>query len=562
MVSDVTIRLGTRGSELALWQANYTAARIRALGREVELVILRTRGDQDQVRPVTDLGGVGVFVKRLQVALFEGEIDLAVHSLKDLPTEPNLGLVVAAYPERAPAGELLIVRAAARVEPSVGPAWIPLAHGARVGTASTRRRAQLLELRPDLEIVPIRGNVPTRVNMAREGQVDAVILARAGVDRLELSLDDMVRVELPLESFLPAPGQGALALEVRSVDVELIEFLSQLNDPIAAEATGAERLCLNGIGAGCSVPLGTLAWRDEQGLYLEAILQANPPAKSSPSEVAVMRRAFVRAPDAASAAAAALRVLSPRDLLPLALPELAGRRVLIAREEDPAAELVEALSGAGALATCAPPTRSVLCLESAAWREALSALPPAGWVLFASARAVKAAASLSDSLRADLARCQVGAVGPATARALAIQRVAVDLLAPELASNAEGFADALLVRLGAERPQILLPAARGGLPDLGDRLTAAGCALERLELYTSEPCAPPQSLEADALLLASPSGARVLLAGHAPGATPPLVAIGPTTAAEIRALGHTPAAVAETPTLSGQLAALRAALAR
>ena len=559
-----TLKLGTRGSKLALWQAHHVAGRVRELGRAVELVILKTKGDKDQSQPVTQLGGVGVFVKELERALSAGEVDFAVHSLKDLPTDLPEGLAVAAYPGRVETHELLILNPKVHApSPASGPAWLPLTEGARIGTASLRRRAQLLELRPDLVVRGIRGNVPRRVDKARTGEVDAVVLAAAGVDRLELALEGLIRVDLPLDRFLPAPGQGALAIEVRADDTELLELFAQLDLAEARESTGAERGLLNGLGRGCSVPLGTLAWRDERGICLEAILQANPPGHEPSNEVVVMRRAFVRCQAPEQASAEALRILGPKDLLPTTPEGLQGHRILIGREPEAAGELVSALRAAGATSTCQAPTRFELRGTSEAWSQALSALDPSAWVLFASARAVRAASELSaSSLREALAPFRVGAVGPATARALARQRVPVDLLAPKGAATGAGLAAALLARLGAERPPILLPAASGGRPELDEALSAAGCDVTRIELYASHPASGPASCEdVDALLLASPAGARVLLEGHAPGSTPPLVAIGPTTAAEVQALGHVVAATAATPTLAGQIEALRAALA-
>lgn len=563
MVTRETLKLGTRGSKLALWQAHHVADRIRELGQAVELVILKTKGDKDQSQPVTNLGGVGVFVKELERALAAGEVDLAVHSLKDLPTDLPEGLAVAAYPGRERPHELLILNPKVHdPSPAQGPSWLPLAEGARIGTASLRRRAQLLELRPDLQVQGIRGNVPTRVDKARTGEVDAVVLAAAGVDRLELALEGLVRVDLPLDHFLPAPGQGALAIEVRADDAELLEILGQLDLPEARETTGAERGLLNGLGAGCSVPLGTRAWRDERGICLEAILQANPPGHEPSNEVVVMRRAFVRCAEPEEASAAALRILGPKDLLPTTPEGLQGRQILIGREPEAAGELISALQAAGASSSCQTPTRFELAASDGAWSEALAAAGSGAWVLFASARAVRAASELSpSSLREALASCHVGAVGAATARALARQRVPVDLIAPEGQTTGAGLAEALLARLGEERPAVLLPAARGGRPELGAALEAAGCSVTRAELYTSQPASGAADCAGvDALLLASPAGARVLLAGHAPGSTPPLVAIGPTTAQVIEELGHPVAAVAASPTLAGQVEALRAAL--
>ncbi|MCW8140945.1 MAG: hydroxymethylbilane synthase, partial [Planctomycetota bacterium] len=210
------VRIGTRGSELALWQAHLVADHVRALGLEVELVLIKTSGDLDTTRPLAELGQatgeVGLFTKEIQRALLRGEVDLAVHSLKDLPTDPTPGLTLLARPVRAPVSDLLLCHPGAVDEADP---VVPLARGATVGTSSVRRRVQLLALRPDLELVSIRGNVPTRVDKARTREVDAVVLAMAGIDRLALDLAGVRRVELPPAWFVCAPGQGALGIEAR-----------------------------------------------------------------------------------------------------------------------------------------------------------------------------------------------------------------------------------------------------------------------------------------------------------------------------------------------------------
>ncbi|MCA8921465.1 MAG: hydroxymethylbilane synthase, partial [Planctomycetes bacterium] len=251
------LRIGTRGSKLALYQSNRVAAMIQErLGRPCELVILKTRGDVDRSRPVADLGVVGAFTKELERALLEHEVDLAVHSLKDLPTTLPPGLTVACQPERVLVHDVLLIHPEAYRPDADG---VPLRGGARLGTASLRRQAQLAAVRPDLLPVAIRGNVPTRVNMAKQGEVDAVVLAAAGVTRLELDLAPLHEHPLPTDAFLPAPAQGALGIEVRADDAELIEALQALHDPTVERATAAERELLHGLGVGCSVPLGALA---------------------------------------------------------------------------------------------------------------------------------------------------------------------------------------------------------------------------------------------------------------------------------------------------------------
>lgn len=239
------IRIGTRASALARWQAEFVADRLRSLGADVELVPISTSGDRDRNTSVARLGGRGAFTREIQQALLQGRIDLAVHSLKDLPTEPVAGLVLAAVPERAsPADALVSVRCVSLDE---------LLAGAVVGTGSLRRRAQLLRLRTDLQVRDIRGNVDTRLRKLDQGQYDAVILAQAGLERL--GLGDRIRQVLPLDALLPAAGQGALGLETRADDRRIIDFLHGLDHPPTHAAVMAERALLSALQAGCLAPV-------------------------------------------------------------------------------------------------------------------------------------------------------------------------------------------------------------------------------------------------------------------------------------------------------------------
>jgi hydroxymethylbilane synthase len=243
------LRLGTRASALARWQADWVAGELRARGHEVTLVPLSTRGDQVRSAPLGAIGGEGLFTKELQRALLADEIDLAVHSLKDLPTEVVEGLRLGAVPARAPSADVLVSRRARSL------AEVP--QGATIGTGSLRRRAQLRHVRPDLQLVDIRGNVDTRLRKLDEGEYDALVLAQAGLVRLGLA--QQITQILPDEAMLPAVGQGALGIEVRSADEELVQILSALNDADTRAAITAERALLAALRAGCLAPVGAKA---------------------------------------------------------------------------------------------------------------------------------------------------------------------------------------------------------------------------------------------------------------------------------------------------------------
>jgi hydroxymethylbilane synthase len=245
------VRLGTRASRLARWQTAHIAAvlRRRHEGLSCTEVTLSTEGDRDDRTPLPEIGGKGVFTEALEAALRDGEIDVAVHSLKDVPVDEAPGLVLAALCFRADPRDVVIARD--------GYTLATLPRGARVGTCSTRRSAQLLALRPDLELAALRGNVDTRVRRALDGQYDAIVIAAAGVSRLGLA--DAVTEYLPLERILPAPGQGALAVQCRADDADVLALLRDLDDPDVRAATEAERGFLEGLGGGCAAPIAAHA---------------------------------------------------------------------------------------------------------------------------------------------------------------------------------------------------------------------------------------------------------------------------------------------------------------
>jgi len=246
----MTIRIATRGSLLARTQSGHVAEALREVsGRDVELVHVRTHGDADQTTPLASFGGVGVFVTAVRDAVLRGEADVAVHSLKDLPTQPAAGLEIAAIPVRQDPRDVLVARDGRTLD--------TLPQGARVGTGSPRRAAQLLALRPDLDVVALRGNVDTRVRAVTEGDLDAVVLARAGLARLDRL--DVVTQEIGVDLMLPAPAQGALAVECRDDDVVVLDALRRLDDAPTRAAVTAERALLAELEAGCSAPVGAYA---------------------------------------------------------------------------------------------------------------------------------------------------------------------------------------------------------------------------------------------------------------------------------------------------------------
>lgn len=254
--------IGTRGSDLALWQANYIKDRLAAIGAEAELKIIKTQGDKILNLRLDKLEGKGFFTKELEEELLGGTIDLAVHSHKDLPTTHPAGLIIAAVPEREdPAELLLILKDCVDVTQKLS-----LKTGAMVGTSSNRRMAQLLALRPDLNIVDLRGNVPTRIQKLRDENYDAIMLAKAGVNRLGIDLSEFHVEVLDTTELVPSPAQGALGIQIRESDTALFDLLQQLNHQETVEEIAVERKVLNLFEGGCHMPLGCYC-KKENGLY-------------------------------------------------------------------------------------------------------------------------------------------------------------------------------------------------------------------------------------------------------------------------------------------------------
>lgn len=274
------IRLGTRGSRLALIQARWTAARLAMAGHEPEIVIIKTKGDRVQDRSFADVGSPGVFVAEIENALLEDEIEVAVHSYKDLPSTGPAELVVAAVPERMDPADRMLIRPSSE-DPGRA---LGVREGAVVGTASARRIALVAHMRPDCSTALLRGNLPTRVRKVEEGEYDAILLAAAGLDRVDraarddptlaISREGVREIRLDPREFVPAPSQGALALQVKGERREVREAIAALDDGDAHAAVRAERSLLARVEGGCQVPFGAWCHRSEAGGFeLHAFLE-------------------------------------------------------------------------------------------------------------------------------------------------------------------------------------------------------------------------------------------------------------------------------------------------
>ena len=540
------LRLATRGSALAWGQSSHVAEALRALGHEVELVRITTHGDVSTA-PLTSMGGAGVFVGAVRGAVLDGTADFAVHSFKDLPTAAEPGLMLAAVPLREDAVDALCT--------ADGRTLADLPGGATVGTGSPRRAAQLKALRPDLEVVEIRGNVETR--LARAGtDLDAVILAAAGLRRI--GLNDRISERFDPTVFLPAPSQGALALECRSDDAAVQAALAELDDPASRWAAIAERGVLAGLQAGCAAPVAAYATVTDTTVSLTAVVVAEDGSRrlsaaasgtASDSGAASVSDQVVG--DLLGQGAAQLVDLGASKAKPLS-----GRHLLLPTRTP--AGLAKALTAAGATLTEVEFTRqSLLPLESLA-----AALEQDwDWIVISSPATVRLLIEAGWDLPARFGAGQIAAVGPATAGALTRAGV-------EVSNVAYPGGGAALVESFPEGPgRIVLPGAEDASAEPAAGLAAKGWQVQAVPVYRTVPQAVPESVVDtwqrggfDAFVVTAGSvAAAAASACGIPG--PAVVAIGDSSAAAARAVGLAVAQTALRPVTDSLLAAVFEALA-
>ncbi len=574
----MTVRVGTRSSRLALWQTELVIGRLRTAHRGLacRVVTLSTQGDEVIDRPLPEIGGKGVFTERIEEALRSNEIDIAVHSLKDLPVEEAEGTAIAAVLAREEARDVLVSRDRLVLE--------RLPAGAVVGTSSTRRQAQLLALRPDLVVRPIRGNVETRLRKVEEGEYDATVIAGAGLARLGLAA--RATEWLDAERFLPAPGQGAIAVQCRSSDRSTIALLAAIDEPALRSATEAERGFLRGLGGGCSAPVGayaTVARARAGGELVTLRARVSAPDGSRTIEVEgsaagaaeIAERLAERA--RSQGAEALLRSAASGRDAPSRARALEGRRVVVTRERERAGELCARLAAFGATPLLFPLIRIEPEPEGPTIAEAIGALASFQWLVFTSANGVEHFLSRLESAGAGggariaerLRTARIAAVGKKTAEALGSRGIAVDLVAGEATGSA--LARELAARLAGESVRVLLPRAREGGEDLAAGLRERGAAVTDLPVYRTVAAQPSEAERAavregvDALLFASGSAVRAFteIAAREPAidaaaSRAALICIGPSTSEAARSRGLRVAATAEEHTSEGLLRALLA----
>jgi hydroxymethylbilane synthase len=533
-----TLRIGTRGSPLALVQATWVGARLAELGVPNRLTIIRTEGDD---RPIDTAWGEGAFVGRIVSALLEGTVDVAVHSAKDVPTDEHPDLVIAAYPPREDPRDALVCRRR-------GDTLTTLRRHARVGTDSPRRAAFLHAVRPDLRLHPLHGNVDTRLVKLERGDSDALVLAVAGLSRLGHAdrIDDILGSDIVPS----APGQGALALQVRADDAEAIAAVARLDDPATRTAVEAERTLLNATGGGCRSPIGAIGFVRDGHLELAAGAERSyAPAPGAPILPAPVVRVVGRS------SVADHRALAER--LAARIVDLRLRpRVLVARPAGRAGALLDALHVEGVAAVHVP---AIEIVPAASDRidPAFRTTEPGDWIVLTSPAAVDAAAAAIGRTEVDAGARRWAAVGGATRKAA----IAAGLPEPFLPSTPDG------TTLAAELPvgpgdRVLLPRADAAHERLPSGLRARGATVIEVVAYLTReaPDASRPLLAAalddgplDALVLTSGSTAGGLLALAADDAVrarllaTPVIAIGPPTAEAATTLGYSTVLTAPEP---------------
>lgn len=580
------LTLGSRVSKLAMWQTRRVIGLLEAArpGLKCGIRTFETEGDKRLDKPLPEIGGKGLFTLELEEALRNKDIDAAVHSLKDIPVADSPGLTLGAITSRAEAHDCLVARG--------GLTLAELPKGAVVGTSSVRRRAQLLAVRPDLAVESIRGNVETRIGKVMDGQYDAAVLAGAGVERLGLT--EHISERFPFETMLPAPGQGALAVQCRADDEETLALLSRIEDPAARSAVTAERSFLEALGGGCSAPVGAYAttarsrapWNltmrtvvaSIDGTRLVRLVHAGDDPRQLGLEMARVSIQKGAGEILAQAEAGAAGDKPSADRRPAARPlagkrPLEGKRIVVTRAHEQSRDFCEKLAGLGADIVPVPVIRFVPVEDRRGIDAAISSMSDYDWVVFTSQNGVEMLwyylegggkdapagkdASLFDGVR-------VAAVGTATARSLTDRGVSPDFV-PEVFVG-ENIADGLGDVAGK---RICLLRAQDARKNLPDALTRRGANVEDVAVYRTLPAEidPARLVEVekgvDAVTVTSGSTVRYFAAAlRAHARTAPLlkkmsfICIGPVTADAARDLELEVAAVAGVHTADGLLEAL------
>ena len=564
------LRLATRRSPLALWQARHVARLLEDVwpDLQVQLVTFTTQGDRMRHRPLPEIGGKGLFTAELEAALRDGRVDLAVHSLKDLPTEMAPDLTIGAVLTREDPHDVLVSRHGLPLD--------RLPPNPAIGTSSTRRAAQIRLARPDARILPLRGNVDTRLRKALDpqGPYDAIVLARAGVVRL--GREDAITQVLPFKVMLPAPGQGALAVQCRADDARVLALLAPLHDPATAAEVTAERAFLQALGGGCALPVAALGRVQGGTLTLTALYVAadgtpyRVQGQASVEEAEGLGRELAMQVRSAQSAVRSLQTsgqwtadrgqrTADREL-PTAHRPL---RILITRPPEQAEAWMTRLREAGYEPVLYPTIRIAPPEDWEPLDQALHRLSRGGydWLVLTSANGVRFVWNRLQVLGLQVpAEVHIAVIGPATAKALQAQGREPDLIPP--AYVAEALADALGDVRGL---RILLARADRARPTLREILQSRGAQVDEVVAYrtlVAPPDTPPPLDEVDVVTFTSPSTVQGFVQALGEQPLPPdvrVVCIGPITARAAREAGLPVHAVAQQYTMEGLLEAVSSA---
>lgn len=560
------LNVGTRTSQLARWQTQFVISLLSEAWPNLhcEVCTFDTRGDRTLDKPLPEIGGKGLFTAELEQALLAGDIDIAVHSLKDLPVQNPPGLTLGAIPAREDVGDVL-----------VAPGFDDLAAlppGAVVGTSSLRRQAQLLAARPDLRVRPVRGNVETRVRKAQQGDYDAVVLAAAGLRRLGIGYP--AGAAIPFSIMLPAPGQGALGVQCRANDPETLHLLQAIDSAEARRATTAERRFLQALGGGCSAPIAAYARPAANGILEFDGLIASPSggalirvSGNGEDPVSLAERLASQArQQGADGILATIEPAADRHRAPSTEGALHGRRIVVTRAREQAPEFAGRLRDLGATPILFPTIRITPMDDNGPLDEAIRNLQRYDWVVFTSVNGVdvfQERLSILGLGPEQFDGVRLSAIGPATGDALAAIGLSPDFIPDEF------VAERIAAGLGDVKGQrILLPRAQQARATLANLLQDAGAHVDEIPTYRTVEGAPDDEAirrlaDADVITFTSSSTVRnfVSLVGGSQKAAQlianALVAcIGPITAGTARELGLEPHIVARDYTIDGLLEAL------
>ena len=553
--------VGSRQSGLAMWQTEHVIERLRRAWPDIVLEIRTylTEGDGNLDAALPEIGGTGVFTTRLEQALAAEEIDLAVHSLKDLPVDTGREFTIGAVTSRTDPRDCVVARKV----------WTlaTLPRGAVVGTSSLRRQGQLLARRPDLVVRPMRGNVDTRVRKVLDGEYDAALLAAAGVTRLGLAAH--VTDWIPVEAMLPAPGQGALAVQCRTGDTDTLRRLAAIDEPEVRAAVEAERAFLQHLGGGCSAPIAAYAHVEKGRLRMTGVV-ASPDGRrvvrvegEAEDGRALAGRLAARALDE-GAQSILTEFRARRSSAGLAPQNVAleGRRVVVTRPRAEAEALCERLAALGATPICAPAIRIEPVGDLRPLDDAIAGIASFDWVVFTSTDAVEIFCrrwTHAGRSPTDLRGIKIAAVGPATARALAAWGAQPDFVPDEFIGDA--LAEGLALVPGN---RVLLPRAEIARHETVEILERRGAAVVVLPIYRTVAAEMDVTVISDirrgvdAVLFTSGSTVKHfmnIMRQHAPDFVFPahvrIVCIGPVTASAARETGLRVDAVAEVYTTEG-----------